>query len=519
MRGRLLLLPYALLLGCHAVAPGGHPLEPPNLVLILVDALGWQDTSVAFTDEPTPFQARYRTPHLERLAAAGIRFSDAYASGSVCTPTRAALLSGLEPALTRITDWTLHVDRDFARPMPPLADPPWRRAGLNPGKDLLPELLREQGYRSIFLGKAHFGAIGTAGADPLQLGFDRNIAGHAAGAPASYFGKDDFGAGGDGPWGVPGLEAYHGQDIYLTEALTLEMELALEEAAADGRPFFLDFAHYAVHTPIQADPRFVDAYLEAGLDPKEAAYASMIEGVDDSLGRLLQKLEDLDLARDTLIVFTSDNGGLSAHGRGTTPSGSGKDTHNAPLRSGKASGYEGGIRVPFVLAWAHDLVGDTSSSDRRPVPRTWALPPGSLDATPIHTADLYTTFAGLAGVSQVRLSQVEAAGLDLGPLLESGIPLPERSLVWHYPHKWGPSGDRYGPFTALRNGDWKILYWYQEAEWELFDLGHDLGEQRNLIEERSETASHMQEQLRSWMRRVDAQRPIDQASGEMLPFP
>ena len=173
----------------------------------------------------------------------------------------------------------------------------------------------------------------------------------------------------------------------------------------------------------------------------------------------------------------------------------------------------------MVMAWAHDVVGTTTSSGGRAIPRTWALTPGSLDPTPIHTADLYVTFARLAGVSEERLAGVASAGLDLWPLLQQGTPLPERSLVWHYPHKWGPGGDRYGPFTALRDGDWKILYWYLEAEWELFDLGKDLEEQENLFARNPAMAAEMQQKMRTWMREVDAQRPLDQASGAMLPFP
>ncbi|MGB0953451.1 MAG: sulfatase, partial [Planctomycetota bacterium] len=477
----------------------------------LVDDLGWQDTSVAFTPEPTLFQARYRTPHLEKLAAQGLRFSNAYASGSVCTPTRSALLTGKNPARTRITDWTLHVDRDFSRAMPPLADPAWTKTGVQPHADLLPEILREQGYQTLFVGKAHFGALGTPGADPLLLGFDQNVAGHAAGAPASYYAKDNFGNDREGPWGVPGLEAYHGRDLFLTEALTLEAEKLVEEAVSNDRPFFLDFAHYAVHTPIMADPRFVKHYLDAGLDAKEAAYASMIEGYDHSLGRILRKLEDLGVAQDTLIVFTSDNGGLSAHGRGSTPSGSGKDTHNAPLRSGKGSGYEGGIRVPLVVAWAN--AEGAARNGQLPIRQ------GELDATPMITTDLFVTFARLAGTKAERVYRTRPEGKDLRWLWTGDKPLRARTLAWNYPHKWGPNGDRYEPFVAMRDGDWKILHWYLDDSWELYHLGEDLSERENRMTSEPEVAARMQEQLRAWMQEVDAQRPVEKDSGRPLPIP
>lgn len=519
MKRHPLLLGLLLLATCQAHPADREPTAQPNLILVLVDDLGWQDTSVAFTETPTPFQQRYRTPNLERLAAAGVRFSNAYASGSVCTPTRSALMSGQAPSRTHITDWTLHEKRDFSRPMPPLADPPWSKAGLVPSADLLPELLREQGYRTIFIGKAHFGARETPGANPLNLGFDVNIAGHAAGAPGSYYAKDSFGTLKDGPWGVPGLEQYHGQDIFLTEALTLEMERELEAAAADGRPFFLDFSHYAVHTPIQADPKFASAYLERGLDAKEAAYASLIEGVDVSLGRMLAKLEALDLAADTLILFTSDNGGLSAHGRGKTPDGSGKDTHNAPLRSGKGSGYEGGLRVPFVMAWAGDVLTNQRPPLREGATLSLPLEGGRLDSTPTITTDLYVTFAMLGGVPHQRVAATNPEGIDLRPNLRGESNHTPRFLAWNYPHKWGPEGDRYEPFVALRNGDWKIIHWYDDHSWELYNLASDLGEKENRMQADPEVAAHMQELLRSWMLAVKAQRPVDQATGVMLPMP
>ncbi|PCJ52638.1 MAG: sulfatase [Planctomycetota bacterium] len=514
-----LLLCLLLLPACQLDTRPLETAHQPNIVLILVDDLGWQDTSVAFTEEATPFQGRYRTPKLERMARAGVRFSNAYASGSVCTPTRSALLTGQSPARSHISDWTLYQNQDFSRPMETLSDPDWCKAGVTPSPDLLPELLRAQGYRTIFIGKAHFGARGTDGANPLQLGFDVNIAGHAAGAPGSYFATDSFGAKDDNPWGVPGLDAYHGKEMFLTEALTLEMERELEVAAKDGRPFFLDFSHYAVHTPIQADPRFASAYREAGLDEKEAAYASLIEGVDVSLGRLLTKLEQLHLADDTLIIFTSDNGGLSAHGRGKTPSGTGKDTHNAPLRSGKGSGYEGGIRVPFVVAWAGQVLGHSPLVSRQTPASILPLQAGRLDDTPIITSDLFVTLARLGGVTTERMASTNPEGLDLRDLLSGNTELPARFLAWNYPHKWGPEGDGYQPFTALRKGDWKIIHWYEKGSWELYNLVSDLGEQVDCMLTEPEVAANMQGLLRSWMVEVGAQRPVDKATGEMLPIP
>jgi arylsulfatase A-like enzyme len=480
----------------------------PNLILFLVDDLGWQDLSVPLGEQLTGFNQRYRTPNIQRLASQGVKFTQAYAASPVCTPTRTSILRGQHPAVTRITDWTLYVDRDFSRGMKTLSDPDWNRNGLAPDPMLLTNLLAQQGYRTIHIGKAHFGAIGTPGSDPLQLGFERNVAGHAAGGPGSYFGEQDYGNQKKGPWGIPGLEAYHGSETFLTEALTLEAEKELEAAAADGRPFFLNMAHYAVHAPIQKDPRYYQSYRDAGLDDAEARYAGLISGVDDSLGRIWRKLEELEIADNTLILFFSDNGGLSAHGRGTTPNGTGKDTHNAPLRSGKGSGYEGGTRVPMIVAWAGKNPG-------------WLnIEANSVNHSPVLSTDLYVSLLQLAGASNESIAATDADGQSFLPLLRGAKRQSQRrALAWHYPHKWGPSGDRYEPFTAFRRENWKIIYWYETAQWELFNLGEDVGETKNLIEEQSEVAAHMKAGLRAWMRKVDAQRPILKESGLMLEMP
>ncbi|MEQ1906189.1 MAG: sulfatase-like hydrolase/transferase, partial [Pirellulaceae bacterium] len=348
----------------------------PNIIFFLVDDLGWQDTSVAF-GEPTGFQQHFRTPNLERLAASGVRFSNAY-SCPVCTPTRASIMTGQNAARHRITNWTLHKDKDSSGKTDRLEAPrEWRREGLQPGDPFLARILRDAGYTTIHCGKAHWGAIDTPGSDPLQLGFDINIAGHAAGAPGSYQGMKNFGNEADGqrktPWGVPGLETYHGTETHLTDALTIEAAKALEAAVAKRKPFFLWMSHYAVHTPIEPHGRFLDAYTnrnfagtEIKIEPKEAQYASMVAGIDASLGTLLQQLEKLGVAENTLIVFTSDNGGLSAHARQSTWQGTGANSHIWPLREGKGSAYDGGTRVPLVVSWAKTAI-DSANQRNYPV--------------------------------------------------------------------------------------------------------------------------------------------------------
>ena len=475
--------------------------ERPNIILFLVDDLGWQDTSQPFHTARTPFNDLYRTPNVEKLARQGMMFTNAYAASPVCTPTRTSIITGRHPARTRITNWTLRNSRDAQETGPrdyPLRSPVWDVDGLQPADTTLPQILGDHGYRTIHVGKAHFGALETGGADPTNLGFDVNVAGHAAGGPGSYYGQHNFSAahrGGDTVWDVPGLETYHGTNVNLTESLTREALRVIENAAAGGRPFFLNMAHYGVHTPIMADSGFVDRYT--GLDEIEVAYASMIEAVDASLGAILEELVRLGIAESTLIVFTSDNGGLSAHGRGASPSGTRVNSHNLPLRSGKGSAYEGGTRVPMVVAWAEPGRADG-----------WQLPiaAGSSTDVPVVSHDLFPTFLEAAGLDVPDGYTLD--GRSIVPLIagEPG-PLSARSIAWHYPHKWGPEGPGLDPFTSIRDGEWKMIYFYHERRWELYDLSRDTGETINLVRARPAVANRLSAAMLRWMEDVDAQMP------------
>ncbi|MCP4302938.1 MAG: sulfatase-like hydrolase/transferase, partial [Gammaproteobacteria bacterium] len=246
--------------------------------------MGWQDTSVPFHTEVTDLNRRYQTPNMERLAKAGMKLTQAY-SCSVCSPTRVSLMTGLNAARHRVTNWTLKKNASNDRTHRSLVFPKWNVNGLSPQGGIertvhvraLPAFLREAGYRTIHVGKAHFGAIGTPAADPINVGFDVNIGGHAAGGPGSFLGTQNFSAvwrKGDRVWDVPGLEAYHGKDIFLTEALTIEANRAMDQSVDDGKPFFLYMSHYAVHVPYAEDSRFYQKYRDAGLDHTEAMYAA-----------------------------------------------------------------------------------------------------------------------------------------------------------------------------------------------------------------------------------------------------
>ncbi len=477
----------------------------PNVIVFLVDDLGWQDTSVPFHSEITPLNRRYRTPHMEKLAATGMKFTQAYTS-PVCTPTRVSLMTGLNAARHRVTNWTLRRNTSTDEPHPSLILPDWNVNGLSPKHGVertvhavaLPALLRNSGYRTIHVGKAHFAANGTPGADPLNLGFDVNVAGHAAGAPGSYLGKASFSSGGaDNIWNVPGLETYHGKDIFLSEALTIEANKAIDQAVKDSRPFFLYLAHYAVHTPFAVDERFYEAYQSMGLDKTEAMYAAMVEGVDKSLGDILANVERHGLSDRTVVLFLSDNGGLSAVARGGPA-----HTHNQPLSSGKGSAREGGLRVPMLIRWP----GLTR--------------PGAVCREAVIVEDLFPTILEIAGIKGFRQVGGGVDGVSLVPLLKqvSGYPA-GRALFWHYPNHWGPTGPGIGPLSAIRHYDWKLIYYHADQHYELFHLGKDLGELNNLASTEPEVRKKLARRLRTYLIRVRAQMPMERATLNPVPWP
>jgi len=292
--------------------PGRSSGDRPNIVVFMIDDLGWQDLAEPLHTEETPFNRRYRTPNVERLARRGVKFTRAYAAAAVCTPTRTSLMTGRSPAQNHITYWTLYEDRDQSASFPGVRAPRWNVNALQADDVTLPRLLQDAGYTTIHVGKAHFGARGTSGADPTNLGFDVNIAGHAAGGPGSFYGTHDFSAAhrrGSRVWDVPGLEKYHGQEIYLTEALAIEARAAVRAAAEDGGPFFLHFAPYAVHAPIMVNPRYREHYL--GLDRREALYATMVETYDAVLGSAgfaLHLLDEVSVHQAHIIRHALDHG-------------------------------------------------------------------------------------------------------------------------------------------------------------------------------------------------------------------
>jgi arylsulfatase A-like enzyme len=428
---------------------------PPkvNIVFILIDDLGWADVGC--------FGSKYyETPNIDRLAAQGMRFTDAYAACPVCSPTRASIMTGKYPARLHLTDW---IPGEGDSPSHALRVPQWTQF-LPLAEVTVAGALRSAGYATASIGKWHLGGPAYY---PEHHGFDLNVAGTSAGQPASYFwpyeGKSHT---------VAGLKAAGREGEYLTDRLTGEAEKFV--AANKGRPFFLYFAHYAVHMPLQAKPAVLAKYRAKPPcgGQNNPTYAAMIESVDDSVGRIQHALQSLGIDRRTLIVFMSDNGGLWP-----------MSTSNAPLRAGKGYPYEGGIREPLIVKWP----GTTR--------------PGATCGVPVSSVDFFPTLLEIAGVKR----PADIDGRSLVPLLKQTGPVERKALYWHYPHYWG--GNRVRPFGAVRAGDWKLIEFYEDMRVELYNLRDDVGETRDLAQDKPAKAAEMRELLRTWRKSVAAQMP------------
>lgn len=516
MNSRLLNLATISAMSAASILAADHR---PNIVLFMVDDMGWQDTSVPFHSETTPLNSRYRTPNMERLAAMGTKFTSAYAC-AISSPSRCSLMTGMNQARHRVTNWTLHRDRPTDDPTAGYQLPDWNYNGIQPTDSInnsvhctpLPELLRRAGYHTIHVGKAHFGAFDTPAADPLNMGFDVNIAGTAAGGPAdgAYLGKNRFGHNPDGSpvssYAIPHLNKYWDEDIFLTEALTREAIAAADSVRRDGRSFYLYLSHYAVHVPFRADNRFTDHYTD--LDIPEQQYATLIEGMDKSLGDVIDYIESTGLADNTIIIFMSDNGGLDFYARGQMPEQAG-DRHNYPLRSGKGSAYEGGVREPMIVSWP----GVTA--------------PGSSTASPVIIEDFFPTLLDMAQATDRSTIQTVDGRSFVDILRNPASPQPLRSLIWNTPNNWTNMIDDdtkkrlgIGPTAAIRLGDYKLIYRYDDRSHELYNTAVDIGETTDLADRMPLLTAELSRMLASELRRMDAQRPSAiEPDGTLIPLP
>ena len=501
------------------IVPTALPPAPPpcpNIILFMVDDMGWQDTSVPFWDRRTPLNDTYETPNMQRLAAQGMCFTQAYAT-PISSPSRCSLLTGANAARHRVTNWTFHRDQMTDGTDDQLLPPDWNYNGIAQiagttntfvARSFV-DLLREAGYYTIHCGKAHWGAQGTPGELPQHFGFDVNIAGHAAGGLATYLSERNYGFTSDGQpaydFAVPGLQKYWGTGIFLTEALTQEALLALQRCKMDNvrsetedHPFFLYMSHYAVHVPVDRDVRFFDKYRRKGLSEKEAAYASLIEGVDKSLGDILAWLDSNGLADNTIVLFMSDNGGYAT---GSEWRDEPLYIQNAPLRSGKGSLLEGGIREPMIVRWPG------------------VVQPASRNDSYVIVEDYFPSILEMAGIRHPHVPQ-HVDGRSFVPLLRGKKnPSRRRCLVWNYPHVWGNRGPGIDLNCAIRQGSWKLLYSYKTRRHELYNIDQDISEQNDLAQQRPDLVRSLSRKLGRRLRAMDAQRPFDRTTHQPVPWP
>jgi len=419
----------------------------PNLIFVLVDDMGWTDLGCMGS-------TFYEAPHIDRLASLGMRFTQAYSACTVCSPTRAAVLTGKYPARLHITDWiTGHV-----RPHAKLRVPDWTMY-LSPEETTIADALRKAGYATASIGKWHLGGEKFY---PDRHGFDLNIGGTDKGSPLSYF----------APYRIPTLpEGPAGE--FLSDRLTTEAWTFIERN--QDRPFFLYLPHYAVHTPLMAKPEVIEKYkkkIRPDAPHQHPVYAGLVESVDDSVGRIMKKLEALKLSENTILFFTSDNGGLL------------RSTSNVPLRAGKGSAYEGGVRVPLIIRWP----GVTR--------------PGSTCDVPVISTDFFPTLLAMAGAKDD--SQRAVDGESLVPLLRQSGSLRRDAIYWHYPH-YHPGGAT--PYSAIRRGDFRLIEFFEDNHIELYDLKNDIGEKEDLAAKMPEKAEQLRSRLAAWRNEVGAQLP------------
>ncbi|MDX1639278.1 MAG: sulfatase [Balneolaceae bacterium] len=435
-----------------------------NVLFILVDDLGWKDLG-------SYGSSFYDTPNIDRLAADAVRFTDTYAAHPVCSPTRAAIMTGKDPVRVGITDWIPGMPTE--RAIDPGLVTPEDIHNLPLDEVTMAEAFRQQGYRTFFAGKWHLGE--TSDYWPEAQGFDINKGGHHKGSPpGGYY----------APYENPELE--DGPDgEYLTDRLTEESIRFIEERGEE--PFFLFLSFYTVHTPIQGCRRYDDHYRkkqqklanqvevetrkehngQTRLSQGNPRYAAMVRCMDQNVGRVLDALRERDLYEHTIIVLTSDNGGLSTlpPDRGPAP------TAVTPLRAGKGWAYEGGIRVPLIV-------------------KAPGLPVGKVSRQPVTSMDYYPTLLELAGLPLENDQHVD--GQSLVPYLQNPQKVERRTLVWHYPHYHGSA---WRPGSAIRVDKWKLMEFYESGVTELYNLENDLGEQDDL----SGKYPEKKEQLRSMM--------------------
>ncbi|MHC4584719.1 MAG: sulfatase [Planctomycetota bacterium] len=441
----------------------------PNIVFILVDDLGWSDVGCYGSD-------LHETPNIDRLARQGMRFTDAYAAAPVCSPTRASIMTGKYPARLHMTIW---YESSVNPPKNRRLIPPVTQGNMPHEQVTIAEVLKKAGYFTAHVGKWH---LGNASHYPETQGFDVNIGGTFWGAPTTFF----YPYGGPSRWGgefryVPHLE-FGSEGEYLTDRLTDEALRVIDKSK--DKPFFLNLCYHTVHTPIEGKPDLVEYYkkkVKPSMHHQNYEYAAMVHSLDENIGRILAKINELGINDNTVVIFFSDNGGYI--NRYETKA----VTDNYPLRSGKGSLYEGGTRVPLIVRWP----GVTKA--------------GSLCGYPVISTDFYPTILDMTGLSGIPKHNADMDGLSLVPLLKNPtVGLKRKALYWHYPHYYPTTS----PVSSILQGDWKLIEYFEDKRIELYNLKKDIGETNNLAEKMPNKTEELRKRLHSWRKAVDAQMPV-----------
>jgi arylsulfatase A-like enzyme len=454
-KGSILLVVISLLPFFHCEG------KPLNVVFFLIDDMGWMDIGASGSDY-------YKTPNIDQLAQDGMRFTNGYAACNVCSPTRAAVMTGKNPARLLLTQWLPSGRWDAKK----YKKQEGRYLSNLPLEEFtIAEALREGGYKTAFMGKWHLGPLPYY--FPEHQGFDVNVAGRDYGAPGSYWYPFE------GSWLIPttpGIKIFKENPLsgkegdYLVDRLAEEGDKFVRENS--DKPFFLMMSHYAVHSPLQGKPEKVAKYEKVAEDQRQGdpRYAAMVESVDDSVGRILRAVKDMGIEENTLVIFTSDNGGMW------------KATSNAPLRANKGSNYEGGLRVPVIIKWP----GVTK--------------PGSVSDVPVISSDYYPTILGVTGLPKRPLQHLD--GVDLSPVLKSQGQVDREAIFWHYPH-YNQHPQSF-PSGVIRKGDWKLIEKFDNGELELYNLVEDIGEKDNLASKHPGLAQNLLAEMRVWRHEVNA---------------
>lgn len=507
-----LTLILLFLLNACAIEQNMSSKPQPNIVVFIVDDMGPMDTSVSFVTDSSgqtleqPLNNWYHTPNMEKLAANGTRFSQFYAQ-SVCSPSRSSLLTGQNAARHHTTTWINPTKNNKGE----FGPSEWNWNGLDSDSITFPRLLQNQGYRTIHIGKGHFGPLLSEGENPKNIGFDVNIAGSSWGRPKSYYGQNHYGNHAkykkrDNTFthNIPHLSEYHGKDVFLTEALTLEANKQIERAVEDDKPFLLYMSHYAVHDPFDSDPRFASRYNNRGYSKRAQAFATLIEGMDKSLGDIVKKLSDLNVADNTIIILLGDNGSDAPLGKND------EIASSAPLRGKKGTSWEGGMRAPLIISWAELKAGSIQQANL-------SINSNQTNTNITTIMDIFPTILSVTNTPKPENAMID--GESLMPALAGQINTPlHNEFLMHFPHS-----HRHSYFTTYRQGDWKLIYQYNPEgnknveRYQLYNLAKDPNESNNLASTEKGKLADMVKAMRYKLKEQNAQYPISSNGTELEP--